>query len=96
MANTGGNTSTAWVAPYASYQVKPTLAATAQMDLINAALAHGARYNEWQHTPTDVQLGAAWDVTPTVNVNPFVQVSTGGTINADSTFVGAYLSAKLL
>jgi len=87
------------VSPYASYQLTPSLAITLWTDVVQATysvvgsddLAQG-----WSNaTPIDAQLGIGWDITPKVNLNPYVSFFPG-MMSADSTIVGAILSAKFL
>lgn len=84
-----------YVTPYASYQFLPTLAGTLAFDT-GFEHAKGAAHNEWAHLPHDLQIGGSWDVMPNLNVNPFLQLQTGGKVTLDSTMLGAFISAKLL
>ena len=45
---------------------------------------------------TDLQPGFVYMITPTILVNPYVQLFTGNKITSDSTALGAVITARLL
>lgn len=77
--------------PYANYRLTDTLQATFQL---NMETEH--KYsNLWNPSTTDVQLGVNWDVSKKFSFNPYLHMFPEN-LSANTTFIGANISATLL
>jgi hypothetical protein len=87
-----------YAAPNAAYQISKTVAGTLWVDLAQYETMRGdalAFNYDAGAAAADVELGVSWDITPSINVNPYVQVVPTN-MRADSTTLNMILSAKLL
>lgn len=80
-----------YLAPEAIYQVLPTLALTLLYEM-GASHQFGDDLDFFTNDGTDLQPGVSWDVTPNINVNPYLNIHTGGKVTLASTSVGMFFS----
>ncbi|MGK5083807.1 hypothetical protein WDW37_10935 [Bdellovibrionota bacterium FG-1] len=86
-----GNDGEVYLGPEIIYQWTPRFALSALYEM-GASHAHGQSFRQWNNDGTDLEPGFSWDVTPSVNINPYLTVATGGKISLASTSVGMFLS----
>ena len=72
---------------------KITVGVLYEMDAVRSA---GTSFWNYTNAGTDLEPNLSWDITPSINFNPFLDIKTGGKIKADTTQVGFNLSVKLL
>ncbi len=94
-AAVGKRVGDAMVLPSLNYQISAPLSASLGYEA-DAMTNKGDGVTDWSRNGTYVYTGIAWDITPSINFNPFLQFMPGGKVNADSTTLNAYLSAKIL
>lgn len=93
--NDAATQSEAYIGPNVTYKISPKVSLNLLYEL--AANQHqGQDIFDWNNDGTDLQPGVSWDVTPNLNINPYLNFYTGGKVNADTTSVGMYISATLL
>lgn len=87
---------TAYLGPNLSYQLNKSTAIQFVYELYaNHKTAEGLL--TWGASdPTDFMFAVSYDITPSINLNPFLMIYPGGVISLDATQFGAYISAKLL
>jgi hypothetical protein len=92
---TGGAQSfLAYIAPNASYQVTPTLAASIFAEF--AASSRGSTgLTDMANEGTWLGPGLSWDVTPAINFNPYLYFQSLR-VNSESTIIAFNLSARIL
>lgn len=81
--------------PNAEYRVSSKLAVTAMYEM---AMAHnkGDPATSMNNAGTYFEPGLSWDISPTMNLNPYVDIATGTQIKAATSQIGAILAWKLL
>lgn len=84
-----------YLAPHLSVQVVPSIAFTLLYEM-QAVHPFGARVGTLDNDGTDLQLGVAWELSPTVNLNPYVNVYPGDTLSLESSSFGMTLSWKMI
>ena len=86
-----GNDLEVYLGPNAAYKITPTVSATM---LYEMSLSHGYGNEAFIFTNdgTDLQPGISWDITPKLNVNPYLNIYTGDQVSTRSTSVGMTLS----
>jgi hypothetical protein len=47
-------------------------------------------------TPLDIEPNLSWDITPTVNFNPYINMYPGGNFGLATSSIGFFFGAKLL
>lgn len=80
--------------PSVEYQLTPTVALTALYEMTAKSL-YGDVMN-FSAAGTDFEPGLSWDITPTINFSPYVDIKSGYRVAADTTTIGWTLSWKLL
>jgi hypothetical protein len=85
-----------YAGPMASYQLTPTLAATALYEMEAAHAMGDSAILSASKTSTDLEVGLSWDVTPAVNLSPTIMMYPGNRLATDTSTVNAYLTWKLL
>jgi hypothetical protein len=80
------------ISPFASYQMLPTLAATFWADVVQYSYYTNKLSS---NALPDMQLGVGWDVTSTINLNPYIGLFPTA-MDVDTLFFGMILSAKIL
>jgi len=85
-----------YAAPNAAYQLSKTVAATMWIDLAqyekDIKTANNSIYYDGG---VDIEPGVSWDITPNINVNPYINFFPGNA-RADSTTINMIISAKVL
>jgi len=80
-----------YLAPSVEYQISPKVTASLLFESDNYINA-----NSHPTTYTDLEPGVSWDITPNVNFSPFLDLKTSGSINMDTTQIGATFGIKML
>lgn len=86
----------AYLAPFLHYEFNQTasLSLTYEMDATHYA---GQSLTQWvAKDPTDLTLGLALNLTPSITFNPWIEIFPGGKVNLDATQFGALISARIL
>ena len=108
--NAPGNTpfnNNAWASefyagPNMQYQITPTLAFSAlyEFDAVRVSNSPGLlNYTSDTHSGngyTDFEPGVSWDITPNINLNPFLNMYPGSNFSLDTTNINVILGIKLL
>lgn len=84
-----------YAGPNVEYQALPNLA----IGLLYELAAHNARnkgLGNWNSDGTDLEPYLSWDITPSINFNPWLDIKTGNRIALDTTSFGAAFTWKLL
>jgi hypothetical protein len=84
-----------YAGPSVDYTITPTLRAGL---LYEAAAAHtyGQGATAMNNLGTDLEPNVSWDITPNINLNPYIDLKTSQGIKAETTSIGAVFSWKLL
>jgi hypothetical protein len=87
--------------PNVSYQLTPTVALTAlyEFDAVQLANTPFGTYVSDTHSfngYTDFEPGVSWDVTPNVNISPFLNMYPGSNMSLDTTSINVWFSFKLI
>jgi hypothetical protein len=90
-----------YAGPNVSYQLTPTLAFTAlyEFDAVQLANTPVGTYISDTHSSngyTDFEPGLSWDVTPNVNISPFLNMYPGSNMSLDTTSINVWFSFKLI
>jgi len=92
----GGRQFRLYMGPELDYQISPKVTAWLLYEADgyhhSVAMKDGSR---WE-AGTDLEPGISWDVTPNLNLSPFVDIKTGGTISLDTTQIGLSVGFKML
>ncbi len=90
-----GNDGELYLAPFVAYQFRHDLAFTM---LYEMTAAHELGDDPWNFVSdgTDLEPGVSWDVTPTLNLNPYLTFFPGGRISLETISIGMMLSWKLI
>lgn len=80
--------------PSVEYQLAPTVSLTALYEM-QAKSPYGDVLN-FSAAGTDFEPGISWDITPTFNFSPYVDIKSGYRVAADTTTIGWTISWKLL
>lgn|GEM_PF-3270690 len=86
----------AYLAPFLNYEFNQTasLSLTYEMDATHYA---GQSLTQWAaKDPTDLTLGLALNLTPSITFNPWIEIFPGGKVNLNATQFGALVSARIL
>ncbi len=92
-ARAGAESVLAYASPNASFQITPTLAASAFAEFV--AHTTNASLTDFSSLGTYFGPGLSWDVTPSINVNPYLYFQNFR-VNSESTIFAMNLSAKIL
>lgn len=90
---TGASELLVYTAPNLMYQVSPSVSvnvlyeALASMDRNTRGFISGG---------TDLEPGVSWDITPRINLNPYLDIKTSGDMRLETTSINAALSVRLL
>ncbi len=85
-----------YLGPSVSYKISNTVSAVVLYEMQAGHYLGTSLSSTGAVDVTDLQPGISWDVTPNLNLNPFVNFYTGGKILRESTYLGLNLSATLL
>lgn len=91
-----------YAGPNVSYQMTPTVALSAlyEFDAVRLSNANGFfNYTSDTHSSngfTDFEPGVSWDITPNINLNPFLNMYPGSNFSLDTTNINVVLGIKLL
>jgi hypothetical protein len=90
-----------YAGPNISYQMTPTLALTALYELDGVQLANtpfGSYISDTRsfNGYTDFEPGLSWDVSPNVNISPFLNMYPGSDFSLDTTSINVWFSFKLI
>jgi hypothetical protein len=90
-----------YAGPNISYQMTPTLALTALYEFDAVQLANTPFGTYISNTTslngyTDFEPGVSWDVTPNVNISPFLNMYPGSNLSLDTTSINVWFSFKLI
>lgn len=100
-AENGAMINDAYLGPMVNYQVSPVLAVglfaefDTQRYVGNQGFFDYTINNPENPTPWDLEPNLSWDITSTVNLNPFLQIYPGGRVTWDQIQVGALFGMKL-
>jgi len=84
-----------YLAPEYTYQLLHNFAFTLLYEM-GASHQFGDTVSYFTNDGTDLEPGVSWDITPSLNFNPYLNLFTGGKVTARSTSVGAFLSWNIL
>jgi hypothetical protein len=90
-----GKTFKLYTLPYVNYTLTSSLSLNLGYE-IETDHMKGKPNLDFTTTETDLQPGVVWFITPKLMVNPYLQVFTGNKITADTTALGAVISATIL
>ena len=90
-----GNDAEFYLAPEFIYQATPKVALTLLYEM-GASHQFGKVPSFLTNDGTDLQPGVSWDIMPNLNLNPYLNILTGGKITLASTSVGMFLSWTML
>jgi hypothetical protein len=92
-----GNATDFYAGPQLEYRLSPTMTVSMLYEM-TASRSRTAGLTEItsEGYVTDLEPGLNWDITPKVSFSPFLNLTTGNRIAADTTTLGAVLSLKLL
>lgn len=90
-----------YAGPNISYQMTPTLALTALYEVDAVQLANtpfGTYISDTRsgNGYTDFEPGLSWDVTPNINISPFLNMYPGSDFSLDTTSINVWFSFKLI
>lgn len=85
----------AYLSPSANYQVKQNLGVGVLYEM-SAAQTHAMEWNGFSSSGTDLEPYVNWDINPSLNLNAYLDLKTGGRVAASTTQVGATLTWRLL
>jgi hypothetical protein len=80
-----------YLAPEATYQLTSNFALTLLYEM-GASHRFGDSATYFTNDGTDLEPGFSWDITPGLNVNPYLNLFPGGKMSLASTSVGMFLS----
>jgi len=81
--------------PNVSYKITEKLSATAEWEGYGQHTRNAAT-TDWHQDGTDFHIGVAYDITPDLSVNPYLQLLPGGRINMDTSSFGMYIIGTLM
>lgn len=81
--------------PYVNYQLTSKLSANVGYEMEAHHMVNKPTF-DFTTYETDLQPGFVYLITPTILVNPYVQLFTGNRVTSDSTAIGAVITARLL
>lgn len=84
-----------YAGPAAGYQFNSKLSAGVLYEMGTVTREGTGSFN-WYEYGTDLEPYLSWDITPTLNFNPYLNLTTGYRIAADTTTLGALLTWKIL
>jgi hypothetical protein len=84
-----------YLAPEAQYRLSSKVALTLLYEM-GASHNYGDQVSYFTNDGTDLEPGVSWDVLPSLNLNPYLNINTGGKITAASTSVGMFLNWAVL
>jgi hypothetical protein len=84
---TKGSDAEFYFAPYVWYTLMPNLKAWMMYE-VGMAHMHGEDPGLLPSGDNDVNLGLSWDVTPKITFEPFLFMTVGGSVNAETTSIG--------
>lgn len=84
-----------YLAPHLTVEIVPSLAFTLLYEM-QAIHLFGARVGTLDNDGTDLQLGLACEITPELNINPYINLYPGGMMNLESSSFGMTLSWKMI
>jgi hypothetical protein len=90
-----GNDLDLYLAPSLNYSISDKLALTFLYEM-GASHTYGADAGVLDSEGTDFQPGVLWHITPSLEVNPYLNIYTGGRIALDNTSFGMTLSWMML
>lgn len=90
-----GNDIEVYLSPNLTYQLSPKVALTLMYEM-QASHTFGGKAFSFNNDGTDLQPGVSWDITPTLNVNPYLNITTGGRIGLDTTSIGMLVNWVLI
>jgi hypothetical protein len=90
-----GNDLDLYFAPAVNYSISDSVALTFLYEL-GATHSYGDDVGVLDNQGTDFQPGVLWHITPSLEVNPYLNVYTGGRISLDNTSFGMTLSWMML
>lgn len=84
-----------YIGPNVNYQVSRNLALTLLYEM-GTTHYYGDDPMNFYSEGSDLEPGLSWDITPRINVNPYLTIYTGEKISFDTTAFGMTLSLSLL
>jgi len=91
----GGKKLDLYVSPFANYNVNDVTSATFAIESYPQYFTGVSSEQGWNPAPYDVSIGAAFNITKDINVNP-VLITYPDHFNINTTALAAYFTAKLL
>jgi hypothetical protein len=92
----GEKTFKLWMGPYARYNLNDSFALNVLYEMEYRHDLDQRGYLTLTNHQTDLQPGIVWNITPKVMLNPYLQIFTTNRVSADTTAVGAVMSAAIL
>lgn len=80
--------------PTVEYQLTPTVSLTALYELTASSLYDDVM--NFSNTGTAFQPGMSWNITPTFNFSPYVHITSGYRVAADTTTIGWTIAWKIM
>jgi len=84
-----------YLAPNINYQVSPKVSITVLYEMY-ASHTLGQKLFSLNSDGTDLEPGVAWEITPSIMLNPYLNLLTGGKVSLNSTSFGMMLSINLI
>lgn len=84
-----------YLAPHLTAEIIPSLSFTLLYEM-QAIHLFGARVGTLDNDGTDLQLGLAWEISPLLNMNPYINLYPGSSISLESSSFGMTLSWKMI
>jgi hypothetical protein len=84
-----------YLAPAVNYSISDSLALTFLYEM-GAGHTYGDDVGVLDNQGTDFQPGVLWHITPSLEVNPYLNIYTGGKISLDTTSFGMTMSWMML
>jgi hypothetical protein len=94
-------TSEIYIGPSINYQLTPTVALSVLYEFDSVHVANDDFFSYYSDSSssngyTDLEPGISWDITPNVNLNPFLNLYPGSKFNLETANVNVVLGVKFL
>jgi hypothetical protein len=83
-----------YFSPNANYRINGSVLATLWVDVLQLGYAHNTSRG-FSNLPLDIQPGIKWEITPRVNINPYINIIPQS-LSLESTSLGMVMNAVVL
>jgi hypothetical protein len=90
-----GNDLELYLAPHLSYRFLPNLAFTLLYEM-QAVHPFGASVGSLENDGTDLEPGIQWDISPTLTINPYINLYPGNKLNLQTSSIGMTVTWNIL